>query len=344
MFKHECAQCPIADDAGDVAHEGNPRNLPQIPAEGDFLQSHHNHACRRANNQHRTADTGAVGQQLPENAIDSHIADGLNGIHSHTACHERHVINNRRQHADDARDEVVIALESHVETLAKRGQHADGLQTSHSHQNAEEEQNRGHIDARKHIRHALLHRPFLFFFLQIGIENFRHRPQNAQNEQDADERRQMGQRLENRHENQAAHTEEENHFPLFLSEFAGLKTMCLVLRERQFSLQRERQDIGRNHHRNERRDENLHNHARSRNHALVPEHNCCHVANRRECTARIGRNHHQSGVNQPVFLVADEFSQNHNHHNRGREVVENRRQDEGHKRDAPQQCFFAVRL
>ncbi len=235
----------------------------------------------------------------------------------------------------------MVALEGHVESFSQLREHADGLQTGHGHQNAEEEQNRGHIDARQHIRHALLHGTFLFFLFQAGVEHLCHRPEHAQHEQNADERRQVGNRLENRHENQSAHTEEENRFALAGRKLAGLETLRLLLGEGQFALQRERQDVGRNHHRHERRQENLHNHARRRNHALVPEHDCRHVADGREGAARIGCNHHQGSVNQAVFLVADELPENHNHHNRRGQIVEDGRQDERHEGDAPEQFFLA---
>ena len=65
-----------------------------IPAEGNLLQAHNNDTCGTTDNQHRTTDAGTVGQQLPEDAIHSHIASGSHRIHSHTSGYQRHVVNN----------------------------------------------------------------------------------------------------------------------------------------------------------------------------------------------------------------------------------------------------------
>ena len=65
-----------------------------IPAEGNLLQAHYYHASCTTDNQHRTTDTGTVGEQLPEDTIHSHIANSSHRIHSHTSSYQRHIINN----------------------------------------------------------------------------------------------------------------------------------------------------------------------------------------------------------------------------------------------------------
>ena len=132
----------------------------------------------------------------------------------------------------------MVACEGHVEALAKSGEHTDGLQTSHGHKDAEEEQNGRHVDARQHVSDALLHGSLLLFFLQAGIEHFSNGPKHAEHQQDANERRQMGDALEDRNEDQTAHTQEEDGLALLRGERAGLEAVGLFLGEGKFAFQR----------------------------------------------------------------------------------------------------------
>ena len=203
----------------------------------------------------------------------------------------------------------MITAEPHIEILAQHRQHANRFQTTHSHQDAQEEEDRVHINARQHLRHALLSTAvvghILVLLVDTDIEDLRHRPQHAKHEQDAHKRRQMGNGLEDRYKDQTAHAEEEDYLALGSAQAVGLLLDGHLLRSSQFALQRKRKDIGRNDHRHERRDENLHDDARSRDHALVPEHDGRHVADRREGATRVGRNDDQRGVDDAVCAVAD---------------------------------------
>ena len=100
----------------------------------------------------------------------------------------------------------------------------------------------------------------------------------------------MGNGLEDRYKDQTAHAEEEDYLALGCAQAVGLLLDGHLLRSSQFALQRKREDIGRNDHRHERRDEDFHDDASSRDHALVPEHDGRHVADRREGATRVGRN------------------------------------------------------
>ena len=138
---------PVAEDAGKIAYEGNPCDFLHVPAEGDLLEAHHDHTGSRTDDEHRTAHTGTIGQQLPEDAVDGHVASGLNGIHTHTSGHEGHVVNDGGEYANDTSHEIMVAVEGFVETLAQTGEHADFLQYGHGHQDAEEEHNGAEVDA-----------------------------------------------------------------------------------------------------------------------------------------------------------------------------------------------------
>ena len=179
---------------------------------------------------------------------------------------------------------------------------------------------------------------------QVGIEHLRHRPQHTQHEQDADKRRQMGERLEYGHEDKTADTEEEDGLALHRRQFACLHTLRLFCRERQLAFQGARQYVGWYHHRHNRGDEQFGNHPGSRDDALVPEHDRRHIADGRKGTAGIGRDNHQRGIDDTVALIADEFPQDHDHHDRRGQIVENGREKKRHEGDAPQQRSLAARL
>lgn len=89
----EGADEPVANDTCDVTYESNPGDVLHIPAEGNLLQAHYYYTSSTTDNQHRTTDTGTVGEQLPEDAIHSHIANGCHRIHSHTSGYQRHIVN-----------------------------------------------------------------------------------------------------------------------------------------------------------------------------------------------------------------------------------------------------------
>ncbi len=75
----EGADEPVANDTCNVTYESNPGDVLHIPAE-DY------HTSGTTDNQHRTTDTGTVGEQLPEDAIHSHITSGCHRIHSDASC------------------------------------------------------------------------------------------------------------------------------------------------------------------------------------------------------------------------------------------------------------------
>ena len=119
VHKDEGALHPVFEDTGKVAHEGNPGDVLQIPAKADFLKSHDDDTCCRPDDEHRTAHASAVGQKLPEDAVHRHISSWRDGVHVHTASHERHVVDNRTDHADNARHQVVVVATRVVEPLSQ---------------------------------------------------------------------------------------------------------------------------------------------------------------------------------------------------------------------------------
>ena len=93
-LKDESLDEEVAEDAGQVAQEGNSAHSLHVPQEVDFFQPHGNDTGGTANDEHTATHTGAVGQQLPEDSIAGKVAGGSQWIHAHAASHERHVIDN----------------------------------------------------------------------------------------------------------------------------------------------------------------------------------------------------------------------------------------------------------
>ena len=54
----------------------------------------------------------------------------------------------------------------------------------------------------------------LALLMNARVEDLRHRPKHTQNQQDAYKRRQMGDGLEDRHEDQSAHAKEKDGLTL----------------------------------------------------------------------------------------------------------------------------------
>ena len=104
----------------------------------------------------------------------------------------------------------MVTLEYDIERLAQQGKSTNGLQTSYSHEDAKEEEDGIHIDAREHLRHTLLGIGIVGGILTLLIENLCDRPEHTQYKQDAYERRQMGNRLKDRYEDQTTNAKEEN--------------------------------------------------------------------------------------------------------------------------------------
>ena len=122
--------------------------------------------------------------------------------------------------------------------------------------------------------------------MEMTIEHLCGGPENAEHEEDAYERRQVCDALEDRHEDQTAHTDYEDSLTLCLCEVARvLVCTSLHLRHVKLALEAVLQDERRKNHRNDGRDENLADDANRCDKALVPEHDGGDVADGRECAA-----------------------------------------------------------
>ena len=231
----------------------------------------------------------------------------------------------------------MVAARHLIEPLAESRQHTGFLERSHRQQDAEEEENRSHVDLAQDRSHPLFRRAVAVFF--HAIEHFRERPKQAEHQEDAHIRRQVGETVENGHEKQTAHTEEEDQTALKAGELMdiGHRFLLALLRTAERAVQMKLQQESRHHHRRQTGQENLFHHTDGGDRSLDPEHNRGHVADGREGTARIGRNHNQTDVVKAIFVVIDQFAQHHDHHNGGRQVVEHGRKDKADEGNFPQE-------
>ena len=132
-------------------------------------------------------------------------------VHAHAGRHQRHVVDHRREDADGARDgehfvDILVQPVGHV------GQHAAGLQRAHGHQDAEEKENRRHVDVLEDFGYARLDRLLHVADAAFAVvDDFSQNPHESQRHHHAHVGRQSGEALEHRHEQQTydAHDKDE---------------------------------------------------------------------------------------------------------------------------------------
>ena len=257
---------PIGEDTSEVAHEDNPCDFLHVPTEGNLLQAHDNNTSGRADDEHRTTHTSTVGEQLPEDAIDGQVACSLNGIHAHATSYERHIVDNAGEYTNDTGYEVVVALEGGVESLAQHGEYANFLQYGNSHEDAEEEHDGGEVDLGHDVADTLGHGVVLS---GVVMEDFRSSPQDAQYQEDAHERWQMGEGLEDRYEDKTTYAQPKDDVALNLGKLGdiGLGQVLFLV---ELTLELQTEDKGWNEHGNQRWDEDFADNALSGDDALNP--------------------------------------------------------------------------
>ena len=112
-----------------------------------------------------------------------------------------------------------------IEPLSESRQHTGFFQRGHSQKNAQEEENRGHVDLVQDRRHALFGGAVAVLFR--AIEHFGDRPEQAEHQEDAHVGGEFGKVVEDGHKEQSAHTEEENQSTFGARELMGV-SLCLI--------------------------------------------------------------------------------------------------------------------
>ena len=99
-----------------------------------------------------------------------------------------------------------------VQPVGHVGQHAAGLQRAHGHQDAEEKENRRHVDVLEDFGYARLDRLLHVADAAFAVvDDFGQNPHESQRHHHAHVGRQFGEALEHRHEQQTydAHNKDE---------------------------------------------------------------------------------------------------------------------------------------
>lgn len=338
----DCLLQPVDQYACHVADKGYPRDALHVPAEGYLLQSHHYHAGSRTDNEHRAAHACAISQQLPEDAVLRHVAYLGHRVHAHATGNQGNVVDDAGQYAYDAGDEIVIAIEDVIQTLAHYRQHAYLLQARYSHEDAEEEEDGAHVDARDDVDNALLRAAVGAVFL-VAVEQFGDQPKQAEHQKYADKRGDMREGLEDGDEHQSAYTDPEDCLALAFCQGVVDGVRFHGCARGQRALEREGEQVGRDDDGNERGDEEFFDDSGRRDEAFVPEHDGGDVADGREGASGVGGNDDQRCVDEAVFVVGHQLAQYHDHDDGRGHVVEDGGQEEGEDGDAPEQGALAAR-
>lgn len=82
---------------------------------------------------------------------------------------------------------------------------------------------------------------------------------------------------------------------------------------------------------------------RSRDVSSNPQHDRRHVADGRPSSSAIGGDHDDTAENPTFLIVADQFPDQHDHHDRSRQVIQDGGHEEGDRSDDEQQLPLVVR-
>ena len=162
--------------------------MASVPSKADLLQTHRHYAGGAADDQYRSAYARTIGRSCQNTPSTAKAPASCRGVHADAASHERHVVHDAGEHADEARHQVVVAMEGMVEALSHDRQHAHLLQAGHRHQDAEEEEDGAHIDAAQQLADPLAHVACCLGPFRQAEEQLRHRPKNGKDKQNAHKR------------------------------------------------------------------------------------------------------------------------------------------------------------
>src|SRR5690606_12297352 len=231
----------------------------------------------------------------------------------------RHVVHHGREHADGNGDAVDVAqafLEQgrHLNQVTGAGQRGD------SEQDAEEEQNDGDVDT---AQYADYRQRVLLFAVLAAVDDFGGDPQHAETEEDAHVWRQMGDGLEDRHEDQRTQAEAEHQVAFERGgRVAAALGALLDAWLGHVAIEAETHDQQRYQQADQAGQEQLGDDAGGGHLITDPQHGGGDVANRRPGAAGVGGDDHDTGV-EPAFVhVCDQFAQQRDHHDGGGQVVQ----------------------
>ncbi len=194
------------------------------------------------------------------------------------------------------------------------------LERRHGQQDADEEGDRPHVDARERMDQG---EGMLRIVILMPMNQVADEPEYTEPEQDAHERREVRDGLEHRHSDQDPESQEEHHVAL---ELGGGPVDATL--DRGGDHQSAAQHVGSDRQRHQQVDERgqkqaLHD-LQGGDLAADPEHRGRHVPDRRPGATGVGRDHDDAGEKQPVIPLGEQLLHQRDHHDGRREVVEDR--------------------
>ena len=139
----------------------------------------------------------------------------------------------------------MIAARDTVEPLSHSREDAYLLEAIDGHQDAQEKEYRRHVDVRQQACDTV---GCLLLDPEVGIEQLGGHPQQTQDEQDAHERRQVGEIAEDGDEYQSAHSQHKDCLALPCGQLLLAGGDAVMARLRQVPLQAELQQEGGHQH------------------------------------------------------------------------------------------------
>ena len=166
---------------------------------------------------------------------------------------------------------------------------------------------------------------------RLAMHHIRYQPQYPQAEKHPDKRGKPGQSFKDRDEHKCAQAQKKYPF------HADLCLTGRLSKRRHRAFLHERRKINKRHDHGDHTGTKEHRHDPDRAYPPAdPQHRGGHVPDRRPGPAGIGRNNDHAGKNEPVVPVLDELVKKGDHHDRGRQVIQDRGKEERGQRHDPQ--------
>ena len=258
-------------------------------------------------------------------------------VHAHGGGYEGHVVDHRREDADDEVDEEEaggFGAEGAVESACQGAEDASHFEAGNRHEDAEEEENGGGVDV---LEGGDGGRQFVALFLILAADDFGGHPQDGEAEEHAEVGGKMGDGLEDRYENQCADTHEEDETA---QVGRNLDAGAAVGGALDVAFQRGADNQYGHHHADHRGYQGLDNDVDGGDLSANPEHDGGDVADGTPGTACIGGEDDHAGIEPTLLAVGDELAQQSHHDDGGGHVVEQGREEEGEDGDDPEQLLL----
>ena len=258
-------------------------------------------------------------------------------VHTHGGCDEGHVVDHRREDADDEVDEEEaggFGAEGAVEAGGEGSEDTGDLETAHGHEDAEEEEDGGSVDV---LESGDCGGQLVAGFLILAADDFGGHPKDGEAEEHAEVGGQMGDGLEDGDEDEGADTHEEDELAQTHGYFDTAVALGGTL---DVAFEHGADDEDGDDHADQGGDDGFDDDVDGGHLSANPEHDGGDVADGAPGTASVGGEDDHTGIEPPLFLVGDEFAEEGNHDDGGGHVVEQCGEEEGEDGDDPEEFLL----